>query len=144
MSRVNILLDYSLSLSHSVSVLSFAVPSGTYNNQYMLVDVSKVSLGSRLDDGALTIVEQIPGLVEYSDQTEALRFGEVPLNVTRGTGNTGHVPWSFSDYVPLLQHTQSRVCIRRPKTEGMLKQEGYGMLMWEGSGKALSGRVMAC
>ncbi|KAK2864932.1 hypothetical protein Q7C36_004086 [Tachysurus vachellii] len=52
--------------------------SGTYNNQYMVVDVSKVSLGSRLDDGALTIVEQIPGLVEYSDQTEALRFGYWP------------------------------------------------------------------
>lgn len=51
--------------------------------------MSKVSLGSRLDDGALTIVEQIPGLVEYSDQTEALRFGKVPLNMTQR--NTGDV-----------------------------------------------------
>ncbi|KAI5087548.1 phospholipase B domain containing 1 precursor [Silurus meridionalis] len=52
--------------------------SGTYNNQYMVLDVSKISLGLRLDNGALTIVEQIPGLVEYSDQTEVLRFGYWP------------------------------------------------------------------
>ncbi|KAK7175517.1 hypothetical protein R3I93_002435 [Phoxinus phoxinus] len=52
--------------------------SGTYNNQYMVVDSSKVVLGSRLDDGALTVVEQIPGLVEYSDQTQTLRRGYWP------------------------------------------------------------------
>lgn len=51
-------------------------PAGTYNNQYMVVDSSKVSLGSHLDDGALTVVEQIPGLVEYSDQTQTLRRGQ--------------------------------------------------------------------
>ncbi|KAI7789241.1 putative phospholipase B-like 1-like, partial [Triplophysa rosa] len=47
--------------------------SGTYNNQYMIVDTSRVSLGSKLEDGALTVVEQIPGLVEFSDQTQTLR-----------------------------------------------------------------------
>lgn len=52
--------------------------SGTYNNQYMVVDVSKVALGSFISDGALTIVEQIPGLVEHSDQTQALRLGYWP------------------------------------------------------------------
>uniref|UniRef100_A0A671R185 Phospholipase B-like n=1 Tax=Sinocyclocheilus anshuiensis TaxID=1608454 RepID=A0A671R185_9TELE len=52
--------------------------SGTYNNQYMVVDVSKVNLGSSLEDGALTVVEQIPGLVEYSDQTQTLRRGYWP------------------------------------------------------------------
>ncbi|KAJ8387576.1 hypothetical protein AAFF_G00152720 [Aldrovandia affinis] len=52
--------------------------SGTYNNQYMVVDLSKVSLGSRIEEGALTVVEQIPGLVEYSDQTQALRRGYWP------------------------------------------------------------------
>lgn len=48
---------------------------GTYNNQYMVLDRSKVKLGRSVDDGALTVVEQIPGLVEYSDQTQALRMG---------------------------------------------------------------------
>ncbi|XP_066530798.1 phospholipase B-like 1 [Hoplias malabaricus] len=52
--------------------------SGTYNNQYMLLDMSKVSLGSSIKDGALIIVEQIPGLVEYSDQTQTLRRGYWP------------------------------------------------------------------
>ncbi|XP_033826730.1 phospholipase B-like 1 [Periophthalmus magnuspinnatus] len=52
--------------------------SGTYNNQYMVVDRSKVKLGLRVDDGALTVVEQIPGLVQSSDQTQALRLGYWP------------------------------------------------------------------
>ncbi|KAJ8254352.1 hypothetical protein COCON_G00209640 [Conger conger] len=52
--------------------------SGTYNNQYMVVDMSRVSLGNWVADGALTVVEQIPGLVEYSDQTQALRRGYWP------------------------------------------------------------------
>lgn len=52
--------------------------SGTYNNQYMVLDRSKVKLGQSIDDGALTVVEQIPGLVEYSDQTQALRRGHWP------------------------------------------------------------------
>ena len=41
----------------------------------MVLDRSKVKLGHSIDDGALTVVEQIPGLVEYSDQTQALRRG---------------------------------------------------------------------
>lgn len=52
--------------------------SGTYNNQYMVVDRSRVKLGHSIEDGALTVVEQIPGLVEYSDQTQALRRGFWP------------------------------------------------------------------
>uniref|UniRef100_A0A8C9T9I2 Phospholipase B-like n=1 Tax=Scleropages formosus TaxID=113540 RepID=A0A8C9T9I2_SCLFO len=52
--------------------------SGTYNNQYMVVDLSKISLGKKIEDGALVIVEQIPGLVMYSDQTPTLRRGYWP------------------------------------------------------------------
>ncbi|XP_054616131.1 phospholipase B-like 1 isoform X1 [Dunckerocampus dactyliophorus] len=52
--------------------------SGTYNNQYMVLDRSKVKLGHSISNGALTVVEQIPGLVEYSDQTQALRLGYWP------------------------------------------------------------------
>ncbi|KAM7382004.1 hypothetical protein PAMA_012734 [Pampus argenteus] len=47
--------------------------SGTYNSQYMVVDLSRVSLGHSIRNGALTVVEQIPGKVMHSDQTEALR-----------------------------------------------------------------------
>uniref|UniRef100_A0A8C5GPD2 Phospholipase B-like n=1 Tax=Gouania willdenowi TaxID=441366 RepID=A0A8C5GPD2_GOUWI len=52
--------------------------SGTYNSQYMVVDLSRVSLGHSIQDGALTIVEQIPGKVMHSDQTPALRRGYWP------------------------------------------------------------------
>lgn len=49
--------------------------SGTYNNQYMVLDLKKVKLKYSLDPGALYIVEQIPSYVEYSEQTDILRKG---------------------------------------------------------------------
>ncbi|XP_059893075.1 phospholipase B-like 1 isoform X1 [Gadus macrocephalus] len=52
--------------------------SGTYNSQYMVLDLNKVSLGRSMEDGALTVVEQIPGKVLHSDQTQALRRGYWP------------------------------------------------------------------
>ncbi|XP_075313221.1 phospholipase B-like 1 [Odontesthes bonariensis] len=52
--------------------------SGTYNSQYMVVDLSKVSLRHSIRNGALTVVEQIPGKVVHSDQTQALRSGYWP------------------------------------------------------------------
>lgn len=41
----------------------------------MVLDLKKVKLQRSLDEGALYIVEQIPTLVEYSDQTNVLRKG---------------------------------------------------------------------
>nr|XP_033791100.1 phospholipase-B 81-like isoform X2 [Geotrypetes seraphini] len=49
--------------------------SGTYNNQYMILDLKKIKLLKSLDNGTLTVVEQIPTLVVYSDQTSMLRQG---------------------------------------------------------------------
>lgn len=49
--------------------------SGTYNNQYMVLDLKKVKLNCSLDPGTLYIVEQIPSYVEYSEQTDVLRKG---------------------------------------------------------------------
>ena len=34
---------------------------GTYNNQYMVLDLKKIHLNQYIDDGALWVVEQIPG-----------------------------------------------------------------------------------
>ena len=48
---------------------------GTYNNQYMVLDLNKVRLNKSIDDGALSVIEQIPGLVMYGDQTNKLRLG---------------------------------------------------------------------
>ncbi|XP_068162191.1 phospholipase B-like 1 [Antennarius striatus] len=52
--------------------------SGSYNSQYMVVDLNRVSLGHSIRNGALTVVEQIPGRVMHSDQTQALRRGYWP------------------------------------------------------------------
>ncbi|XP_061561501.1 LOW QUALITY PROTEIN: phospholipase B-like 1 [Phycodurus eques] len=52
--------------------------SGTYNNQYMVVDLGKFSPGHSIRTGALTVVEQIPGKVIHTDQTQALRGGYWP------------------------------------------------------------------
>jgi hypothetical protein len=37
--------------------------SGTYNNQYMVIDLNKIQLNAHVDDGALWVVEQIPGML---------------------------------------------------------------------------------
>lgn len=52
--------------------------SGTYNNQYMILDLKRVELKKSLLSGALWVVEQIPGLVVSGDQTEILRAGYWP------------------------------------------------------------------
>ncbi|XP_054623956.1 phospholipase B-like 1 isoform X2 [Dunckerocampus dactyliophorus] len=52
--------------------------SGTYNSQYMVVDLNKISLGHSIRTGALTVVEQIPEKVMHSDQTQTLRGGYWP------------------------------------------------------------------
>ncbi|KAM5174694.1 phospholipase B-like 1 [Callospermophilus lateralis] len=52
--------------------------SGTYNNQYMVLDLKKVKLNNSLGKGTLYVVEQIPTYVEYSEQTNVLRKGYWP------------------------------------------------------------------
>lgn len=49
--------------------------TGTYNNQYMLIDLNKIHLGDVIDDGALWVVEQMPSLVVGGDQSAILRTG---------------------------------------------------------------------
>ncbi|XP_077195395.1 phospholipase B-like 1 isoform X1 [Paroedura picta] len=52
--------------------------SGTYNNQYMVLDTNKITLQKCIGNGALYVIEQIPKHVEYSDQTNILRKGYWP------------------------------------------------------------------
>uniref|UniRef100_A0AAV2LRY3 Phospholipase B-like n=1 Tax=Knipowitschia caucasica TaxID=637954 RepID=A0AAV2LRY3_KNICA len=52
--------------------------SGTYNSQYMVLDLGRVTLRHSIREGALTVVEQIPGKVMHSEQTQALRRGYWP------------------------------------------------------------------
>jgi hypothetical protein len=47
--------------------------SGTYNNQFMVVDLKKVDLRRRtMDNGTFWIIEQLPGYVQSKDMTQWL------------------------------------------------------------------------
>ena len=46
--------------------------SGTYNNQWMVVDYKQVGEGAGLGRGALWVLEQLPGLTRAEDQTDRL------------------------------------------------------------------------
>ncbi|EDQ90028.1 uncharacterized protein MONBRDRAFT_20946 [Monosiga brevicollis MX1] len=52
--------------------------SGTYNNQYMVMDLNKFTPGQPLLDGTLYVAEQIPGTWEYADVTKMLSLGYWP------------------------------------------------------------------
>jgi len=52
--------------------------SGTYNNQYMLVDLKKFEPKKRLNPGTLWVVEQIPTHVSSGDMTNILISGHWP------------------------------------------------------------------
>ncbi|XP_072044453.1 phospholipase B-like 1 [Amphiura filiformis] len=50
--------------------------SGTYNNQYMIIDRKRIS--KEIENNALWVIEQIPGFVQSGDQTPILRAGYWP------------------------------------------------------------------
>lgn len=85
----------------SQAVFSFLFMSpatlGTYNNQYMVLDLKRVKLNYSLDRGTLYIVEQIPTYVEYSEQTDILRKGILMPQV-----------WRSDEY--MRTHVQGRMC----------------------------------
>eukprot|EP00775_Hariotina_reticulata_P011811 gene11811-11955_t len=52
--------------------------SGTYNNQYMVLDLKRFQPGYQLQAELLWVVEQLPGMVEAADLTEVLARGYFP------------------------------------------------------------------
>ena len=50
---------------------------GTYNNQYMIIDLKRVELKKNIRDGALWVVEQIPTKIAAGDMTPILRTGKI-------------------------------------------------------------------
>ena len=63
-------------MCNSIVTHCYVVFTGTYNNQYMILDMKKISLGKFIDDNALWVVEQIPTLVKSADTTSILRAGK--------------------------------------------------------------------
>lgn len=52
--------------------------SGTYNNQYLVLDLNKFTPGQDLPAGTMWIAEQLPGVVGTRDVTRQLSMGYVP------------------------------------------------------------------
>ena len=52
--------------------------SGTYCNQYMIVDYNKFTPGKPLEEGTLWVIEEIPGQIPGADLTEVLSYGYWP------------------------------------------------------------------
>ncbi|XP_030063018.1 phospholipase B-like 1 isoform X2 [Microcaecilia unicolor] len=74
--------------------------SGTYNSQYMILDWKKIKLEKSIDKGTLTIVEQVPTLVVYSDQTSILRKGYWPsYNIP-----FHEIIYNISGYPDMVEH----------------------------------------
>lgn len=44
--------------------------AGTYCNQYIIIDLKLFSPGAELEEGLLTVAEQMPGLVMSADKTQ--------------------------------------------------------------------------
>ena len=49
--------------------------SGTYNNQYMVLDTKRFKAKNALQSNTLFVVEQIPGLMAGADVTDQLERG---------------------------------------------------------------------
>jgi hypothetical protein len=52
--------------------------SGTYNNQWMILDLSLFTPGQPLKPNTMWVCEQFPGIVKSRDVTEMLRYGYYP------------------------------------------------------------------
>ena len=53
-------------------LFSFSGFSGTYNNQWMIVDYKMLEMPEIPTEGVLTVLEQLPGIVIIEDQTQVL------------------------------------------------------------------------
>ena len=71
----NIINPLNISLKSSDNIWHLYISSGTYNNQYMIIDLKEIELKQTIKDNALWVVEQIPGYVAGGDQTAILRAG---------------------------------------------------------------------
>lgn len=79
LSFIRVILANKVASSGQEWVETFAkYNSGTYNNQWIVVDMKKLVPGVSVEPGTLWILEQIPGYTESADVTEILSYGYWP------------------------------------------------------------------
>ena len=76
--RVRIASAVARSGSGWCTAMTYGPASGTYANQYMVVDLSKFKAGEACENGLLTVCEDAPGLLPQADVTDQLRRGYWP------------------------------------------------------------------
>jgi hypothetical protein len=113
--------------------------SGTYNNQWMVVDYNKFAPGQPLADGLLTVVEQIPTLVESGDMTFILRnqsywpsyntpYFQSVFNLSGGQENVAaHGDWFTYDKSPraLIFRRDTGKVVDMPSMIKMMRYNDY-------------------
>lgn len=82
--------------------------SGTYNNQYIVVDLKRFTPRAPLPDGLLTVVEQLPGFVKAEDATPLLVQG-----------------YFASFNVPFFREVCWSVCVCQGKGRGQRTRGGF-------------------
>ncbi|KAF8067359.1 Acsf3 [Scenedesmus sp. PABB004] len=117
--------------------------SGTYNNQYMVVDLKRFEPRQQLRDGLLWVVEQLPGMVEAADMTQVLARGHWPsynvaffpaiyaaagypdlVNATRAKGKAYDQPARW-----LMYQVSPRASIFRRDQAGVADLDGMARVM---------------
>ncbi|KAN0012252.1 hypothetical protein ACTFIU_007550 [Dictyostelium citrinum] len=90
--------------------------SGTYNNQWMIVDYNKFIKGVKVQDGTLYVFEQLPGYVEYADVTNILRTGYWPSfnvpyfeTISNMSGFNDQSSSGDEDYIAYEQYPRSQI-----------------------------------
>ena len=90
--------------------------SGTYNNQFMILDTNKIDFkNKKLEDKSLMIIEQLPGYTETNDVTNYLRNGYWPsYNVpfSEYIFNISMYPEILENYSYLYDDIDYKTCAR--------------------------------
>ena len=97
------------------SVLFSKFNSGTYNNQWMILDINHAKHADKLPPGTLVVVEQMPGAIQSGDMTHYLANG--------GYWPSYNIPY-FTELFDLAGYPEA------------IKQQGPNMLSYNGCVRA--------
>eukprot|EP00929_Paragymnodinium_shiwhaense_P052943 TRINITY_DN26506_c0_g1_i1.p1 TRINITY_DN26506_c0_g1~~TRINITY_DN26506_c0_g1_i1.p1 ORF type:complete len:574 (+),score=131.43 TRINITY_DN26506_c0_g1_i1:76-1797(+) len=106
--------------------------SGTYNNQWMVLDLKLFRKGQPLQQGLFVVLEQIPGYIEWQDKTAKLQED--------GYWGSYNVPYfkkvlEISGYDAREHHTAPRANIFRERQHAVANLEDFQRLLrynnWE-------------
>jgi hypothetical protein len=84
--------------------------SGTYNNQYMILDLNLIDLKNKtIPEKSLMIIEQIPGEMEINDVTNVLKEGYWPLEILNDTKNIPNYDYNNCSRANIFRREQKNI-----------------------------------